>query len=110
MIFAVVYQHLQQVVALVQCLGKLKAEGRKTTLVAAQLLAVAKNGSNVVCTFKLDKLTLASSGGRQLDSIAILTAVIVGAAVLAVKVIPSMGQRNGLPSAVVGSLGKLCGC
>ena len=74
--------------------SQVKTEGGKAALVGAQFPAVAVNGGNMVGALELDVLLLALGGVGQIDLVRADAAPVVGATVLAVQRVPSMGQRH----------------
>ena len=88
--------------------GQVKAEGGKAALVAAHLPAIAVDGGHMVGALKLNVLLFALGGVGQLQMIAAQAAPIgtIGHTVLAVDVIPGMGQ--GHLGKGVAVLGKQC--
>ena len=96
-----------------QRFGQFKAEGRKAAAVHAHFAAVAVDGRHMVGALEFDVLAAAGGGGGQRDVVAADAAPVAAVvrAVLAVEVIPGVGQRH--PNggvAVLGEEGFFQGC
>ena len=88
--------HGQDVFAVGQRVGQLKPEGGKTAAVGAQFPPVAVNGGDMVGALEFNVLFAAGGAGGQRNVVAADAAPIAAVilAVLAVKVVPGVGQAD----------------
>ena len=78
------------------------AERGEAALVAAELLAVGVHGGDVVRALELQIAAGARFGLGQCDAVRARAAVVVGAAVLTVEIVPGVGKRDALPVSALG--------
>ena len=97
---AVIHQNSQQVFSLrMEVWRQIRTEGGKSAFMARRLLPVEIYFADAVCALALqvEMAAIRRHGSLQRAEIPAGATVIIASAILSVKIVPSVGQRNLLP-------------